>query len=87
VTETQLGEDNCPADSNKLNQEQYAKLLEAVSEHNNSKAKSNDITVQTCWDADRLDLPRVREFPDKKLLHTEVGKSDETFAHFGLIKK
>lgn len=65
-----------------LNDEQYAKLLEAVSEHDKSDAKSDDITIQTCWDADRLDLPRVYILPDKNLLYTEVGKSEETFDYF-----
>lgn len=65
-----------------LNDKQYAKLLEAVSQHDKSDAKSDDITVETCWDADRLDLPRVYKFPDKKMLYTEVGKSQETFDYF-----
>ncbi len=33
-----------------------------------------DITVQTCWDADRLDLGRVGIRPDKRLLCTEAAK-------------
>lgn len=65
-----------------LNDEQYVKLLEAVSKHDKSDAKSDDITIQTCWDADRLDLPRVYILPDKNLLYTEVGKSEETFDYF-----
>lgn len=66
----------------KLNAAQYEKLLIAISEHDKVDAKSNDITIQTCWDADRLDLPRVGIFPDSKLLYTEIGKSQETFGYF-----
>lgn len=36
-----------------------------------------DITVQTCFDADRLDLGRVGIIPDPKYLCTEVGKTNE----------
>jgi hypothetical protein len=33
-----------------------------------------DITVQTCWDADRLDLPRVGIQPLPQFLCTEAAK-------------
>lgn len=64
-----------------LSDEKQKKLLVAVSEHDKADARSDDITIQTCWDADRLDLPRVHVFPDKNLLYTEVGKSQETFKY------
>lgn len=69
-----------------LDSSQYEKLLEAVINHDKAEAKNDDITIQTCWDADRLDLPRVNIIPDKNLLYTEIGKSDETFANFGIRK-
>jgi len=34
-----------------------------------------DITVQTCWDADRLDLGRVGTAPDPRRLCTAAAKS------------
>jgi uncharacterized protein len=37
-----------------------------------------DITIQTCWDADRLDLGRVGITPDPKYLCTEAAKREET---------
>jgi uncharacterized protein len=37
-----------------------------------------DITVQTCWDADRLDLGRVGITPQPSLLCTEAAKRPET---------
>ena len=35
---------------------------------------SDDVTIGTCWDADRLDLGRVGVVPDPELLNTEFGK-------------
>jgi uncharacterized protein len=37
-----------------------------------------DITIQTCWDADRLDLGRVGITPHPSYLCTEVAKRPET---------
>jgi uncharacterized protein len=36
-----------------------------------------DITVQTCWDADRLDLGRVGINPDRRHLCTEAAKRQD----------
>lgn len=33
-----------------------------------------DITVQCCWDADRLDLDRVGKIPDPRYMCTKTGK-------------
>ena len=33
-----------------------------------------DVTIQTCWDADRLDLGRVGMMPDPRYLCTAVAK-------------
>ena len=35
---------------------------------------SDDPTIGVCWDADRLDLPRVHVTPDPRLMSTEVGR-------------
>jgi uncharacterized protein len=37
-----------------------------------------DVTIQTCWDADRLDLGRVGITPHPSLLCTEAAKRPET---------
>ena len=37
-----------------------------------------DVTIQTCWDADRLDLGRVGITPSRYYLNTEVAKRPET---------
>ncbi len=55
-------------------------LLFACKYHSDPKAKSNDITVQTCWDADRLDLWRVGITPKKEFLSTDLAKEDKTIA-------
>lgn len=71
-------------DKLELSADQYRKLLDAVFQHDMANAESDDITVQTCWDADRLDLPRVYIFPDRELLYTKEGKSEETFNYFNI---
>jgi uncharacterized protein len=47
-------------------------LQHACNEHTNGFI-STDPTVGACWDADRLDLPRVWITPDPALLSTERG--------------
>ena len=42
--------------------DELALLQDACTRHTRGFTEA-DITVQTCWDADRLDLPRVRMFP------------------------
>lgn len=39
-----------------------------------------DLTVQTCWDADRLDLPRAGIHPSPDRLCTPVARGPETIA-------
>jgi len=41
---------------------------------------SGEVTVVTCWDADRLDLGRVGIEPDPKRLCTEAARDPETMA-------
>jgi uncharacterized protein len=46
-----------------------------------TKAATHDnITVQTCFDADRLDLGRVGKKPNAKFLCTDAAKSKEMIA-------
>jgi uncharacterized protein len=54
-------------------------LLFHACAHHTGGRKHDDITVQTCWDSDRLDLGRVGITPDPKYLCTEFGKSAEIF--------
>lgn len=60
---------------------QYQQLSEALSLHNRDDASSNDISVQTCWDADRLDLWRCGFIPNPDLMFTDFGKSPEMISY------
>jgi uncharacterized protein len=48
-------------------------LVEACTGHSDGDTEA-DITVQTCWDADRLDLGRVGIRPHPIYLCTAVAK-------------
>ena len=48
-------------------------LVEACAGHTDGYV-DGDITVQTCWDADRLDLGRVGIYPDADCLCTDAAK-------------
>jgi uncharacterized protein len=52
-------------------------LFEAVRDHEAGRIRA-DVTVMTCWDADRLDLGRVRRRPDPRYLCTEAAKQKAT---------
>jgi uncharacterized protein len=56
---------------------QSSQLELALRMHNSREAASEDLTVQTCWDADRLDLWRVGTIPNPRYMFTDVGKSQE----------
>ena len=60
-----------------IKEDQLKQLLFACEHHTDSKIKSKDITIQTCWDADRLDLWRLGIKPDPFFLNTEFAKRDE----------
>jgi uncharacterized protein len=48
-------------------------LIDACTRHSDGHLEA-DVTVQTCWDADRLDLPRVGIRPLPQFLCTEAAK-------------
>ena len=52
-------------------------LVESCQRHSAGQMEG-DITVLTCWDADRLDLGRVGIKPDPNLLCTEAARMPET---------
>jgi uncharacterized protein len=59
-----------------LSDEEFDLLFSACSLH--TKAKTHvDKTIQTCFDADRLDLGRIGKIPDPKLLCTEAAKDNK----------
>jgi uncharacterized protein len=54
-------------------------LFSACSHHTDGK-RNDDITIQTCWDSDRLDLGRVHIQPNPLRLCTEAARSPEVIA-------
>jgi len=57
-----------------LNEAQLKILLEAISCHTKGCGFGADITVQTCLDADRLDIKRIGARVDPNQLYTEVAR-------------
>src|SRR5262245_2739298 len=60
-----------------LTDEDFALLHEAIRDHELGLTRG-DVTVRTCWDADRLDLGRVWRRPDPSYLCTEYARRKET---------
>lgn len=56
-----------------ISEAQLQLLVEACHDHNQGTISDNP-TVGICWDADRLDLPRVGIVPDPKFLSTTAAK-------------
>ena len=54
---------------------EFSKLIIAIRDHT-LVLHSSDVDIATCWDADRLDIGRVRIKPHKKYLNTSIAKED-----------
>ena len=61
-----------------MSDKQLDQLVFACKHHTDSSVKSNDFTIQTCWDADRLDFWRLGIRPDERFLNTNIAKKEET---------
>jgi uncharacterized protein len=61
----------------KLPDADFRLLYDACVGHTDGETNA-DITIQSCWDADRLDLGRVGMTPDPKKLCTPAAKRPET---------
>jgi uncharacterized protein len=59
-----------------ISDEEFDLLYSACVYHTDGLT-DGDITVQACWDADRLDLYRVGILPERKYLCTDAAKSPE----------
>ena len=59
-----------------LSEDDFA-LLETACAYHTDSLTIGDITVQTCWDSDRLDLGRAGIIPDPKYLCTDAAKQPE----------
>lgn len=57
----------------KISSEQMA-LLEYAIRHHADGVTSDDSTIGTCWDADRLDLGRVYIIPKASRMSTQAGR-------------
>jgi uncharacterized protein len=62
-----------------LSDDDYEQLSIACAYHADGTTEAN-ITVQTCWDADRLDLGRGGITPDPRYLCTAAAKQPEIIA-------
>lgn len=60
-----------------LPNEDFKLLYTACADHT-AGLTAGDITIQTCWDADRLDLGRVFKTPHPEYLCTTAAKSAST---------
>jgi uncharacterized protein len=60
-----------------LNDHEFRLLYRACEGHTHEQTHP-DITIQTCWDSDRLDLGRVGITPHPSRLCTEAAKNPET---------
>jgi uncharacterized protein len=56
---------------------EFTLLHQAIRDHELGMTKG-DVTVITCWDADRLDLGRVDIRPEPRYLCTDVAKEQAT---------
>jgi uncharacterized protein len=59
-----------------LDDDRFELLYEACARHIHGETEA-DITVQTCWDADRLDLGRVWIIPRPEKMCTEPGRDQK----------
>jgi uncharacterized protein len=69
------------------------RLLSRACEGHTHERNHPDVTIQTCWDSDRLDLGRVGIVPHPSRLCTPFAKHPETIkwadgrASFGVVPK
>lgn len=63
----------CRGDLFDVRDADFEKLYFAC-EHHTHERFNEDPTIGTCWDADRLDLPRVGISPREEYMSTEFGK-------------
>lgn len=57
-----------------LSDEEFRQLREAVQQHTFQNVSTGDVTIDTCIDADRLDLGRIGMTPDPARMLSILGK-------------
>jgi len=60
-----------------LSEDQFMLLVEAIQHHNTAR-HHDSVTIQTCWDSDRLDIGRTGRIPQIEYLGTEIAKDPAT---------
>ena len=55
--------------------EQFERLVTAIRDHTH-ELHHVDITIATCWDADRLDIGRVGMRPERRYLNTKIAQDE-----------
>jgi len=60
---------------------QLNNLVTACKFHSQSEIKPANITIATCWDADRLDLWRLGATPDSDFLFSSTAKKKESIVY------
>ncbi|MCP4544307.1 MAG: hypothetical protein GY832_44925 [Chloroflexi bacterium] len=60
--------------------DEHFDLLYTACAHHTDGLTWGNVTVQTCWDSDRLDLSRAGIAPDPKLLCTGAAKTPDVIA-------
>ncbi len=75
-----------------LEDHEFRLLFKACHGHTHERTHP-DVTIQTCWDSDRLDLGRVGIMPHPSRLCTDAAKRPETIkwadgrASFGVVPR
>lgn len=62
-----------------LDDAEFRLLCRALERHTGGR-HPGDLTIATCWDADRLDLGRIGVRPDPRYLCTAEGRQPDTIA-------
>lgn len=57
-----------------LDQSRLRRLMFACGYHNDQKVRSDDVTINICWDSDRVDLVRVGLSKAEIILVTQIGR-------------
>jgi uncharacterized protein len=68
-----------------LGDDRFAVLVEALARHSRGLV-SDEPTTGTCWDADRLHLPRVSIQPRPDLFSTRAARATTALAAAGLLR-
>jgi uncharacterized protein len=69
-----------------LDDRRFADLVEALRLHSDGQV-SADPTIGTCWDADRLHLPRVSIVPDPAFLSTPGARAPERLSEAAALRE